>query len=111
MNPKSNVPMNRMIFTMIVACARLRFVLISFLLFSFSSFAQLRNQFSFDALAEKIYVQTDNKAYTNESTIWFKAIVTDAVELAATTLSGVLYVELIGENERVLEKKLIKLEN
>lgn len=82
-----------------------------FLLLSVSSIAQLKKEFSFDALSEKIYIQLDNKAYTNESTIWFKAIVTDAVELAATKLSGVLYIELIAPNERILEKKLIKLEN
>jgi len=87
------------------------FLILLILHFSTASYAQLKNQFSFDALAEKIYLQTDNKAYTNESTIWFKAIVTDAIEHAPTKLSGVLYVELIGPDERIVEKKLIKIEN
>ncbi|PZR29965.1 MAG: hypothetical protein DI535_00225 [Citrobacter freundii] len=88
-------------------CVSLLFVLF----FSSAAYAQLKNQFSFDALAEKIYLQTDNKIYTNESTIWFKALVTDAIELAPTKLSGVLYAELISPDERIVETKLIKIEN
>lgn len=91
---------------------RLKFApLLLVLFFSPFSYGQLKNQFSFDALAEKVYLQTDNKAYTNESTIWFKALVTDAIELAPTKLSGVLYVELISPDERIVETKLIKIEN
>ncbi len=63
------------------------------------------------ALAEKIYLQSDGKVYTTDKTIWFKAIVTDALDHIPTKLSGVLYVELIAPDEKILEKKLIKLES
>jgi len=60
---------------------------------------------------EKVYLQLDGKVYTTDKTIWFKSIVTRASDHSLTTLSGVLYVELIGPNEKIIEKKLIKLEN
>jgi len=63
------------------------------------------------SLAEIIYLQLDNKVYTTDQTIWFKAIVTSAQDHIPTDLSGVLHVELIDPNERVAEKKLIKLDN
>jgi len=62
------------------------------------------------ALAEKIYLQLDSKIYTTNEAIWFKAIVTNAVDHVPTKLSGVLYVELIGPNENIIEKKLVKIE-
>jgi hypothetical protein len=56
-------------------------------------------------------MQLDGKVYTTDKTIWFKAIVTNASDHNLTKLSGVLYVELIGPDEKIIEKKLIKLEN
>ncbi|NOY50286.1 MAG: hypothetical protein GXO88_06980 [Chlorobi bacterium] len=61
--------------------------------------------------AEKIYLQLDSEVYTTDGTIWFKAIVTNVADHVPTKLSGVLYVELIDPNERVVEKKLVRLEN
>lgn len=63
------------------------------------------------SLAEKIYLQLDATIYTTDQTIWFKSIVTNATDHTPTTLSGVLYVELIGPNEKIIEKKLIKIDN
>ena len=60
---------------------------------------------------EKIYLQTDGKVYTIGQTIWFKSIVINAGDHTPTNLSGVLYAELIGPDEKILEKKIIKLEN
>ena len=60
---------------------------------------------------EKIYLQLDGKVYTTDKTIWFKVIVTNAISNTPTNLSGVLYVELIGPDAKVIEKKLIKLKN
>jgi hypothetical protein len=62
------------------------------------------------ALAEKVYLQLDNNVYAMDQTIWFKAIVAGAGDHAPMGLSRVLHVELIDQNERVAEKKLIKLE-
>ena len=59
---------------------------------------------------EKIYLQLDSKVYASDKIIWFKSVVTNAIDHTPTSISGVLYVELINPNERVLEKKLIKLD-
>jgi hypothetical protein len=72
--------------------------------------SQLNDIYSNSYLAEKIYLQLDGKVYTTDKTIWFKAIVTNASNHTPTKLSGVLYVELIGPDEKVIEKKLVKLE-
>ena len=75
----------------------------------FLSLSQGINFSSSASLAEKVYLQLDNKVYTMNQTIWFKAIVASATDHVPTKLSGVLYVELIDPNERIVEKKLIKV--
>jgi len=79
--------------------------------FNTNSRSQSGNSYTYASFAEKIYLQLDGKVYTTDKTIWFKAIVTDAVNHIPTTLSGVLYVELIGPDEKITEKKLIKIVN
>ena len=76
-----------------------------------SIFAQQDDLSSYASFAEKIYLQLDSDVYTTDNTIWYKAIVTNASLNIPTNLSGVLYVELISPDEKILEKKLIKLEN
>lgn len=61
------------------------------------------------AYAEKIYLQTDAEVYTTDQTIWFDAAVVSSQGLRPTTLSGVLHVELIASDERVIQRKRIKL--
>src|SRR5690554_2272855 len=61
------------------------------------------------AYAEKIYLQTDAEVYTTDGTIWFNAIVVSSQGHRPTTLSGVLHVELIASDERVVDRKRIKL--
>ena len=61
--------------------------------------------------AEKVYLQLDGKVYTTGNIIWFKSIVLSARNHVPSSLSGVLYVELISSDKTILEKKLIKLEN
>ncbi len=72
--------------------------------------AQPSHLFPNASLAEKIYLQLDSKAYTTDESIWFKAIVAGAADHVPTGLSGVLYVELIGPDESIVEKKIVKLE-
>ena len=62
------------------------------------------------SFAEKIYLQLDGKVYPTDKIIWFKAVVTNAVDHTPTSLSKVLHVELIGPDERIIETKLIKIE-
>ncbi len=66
---------------------------------------------SYTSYAEKIYLQLDSDVYTTDNTIWYKAIVTTALKNTPTVISGVLYVELISPDEKILVKKLVKLEN
>ncbi|WP_158845620.1 hypothetical protein [Algibacter sp. L1A34] len=61
------------------------------------------------AYAEKIYIQLSSTIFTNDKTVWFKAIVTDIANLP-TQLSGVLHVELIDFDKRIIDKKKLKLE-
>jgi hypothetical protein len=85
------------------------FFLFPFLSQSFSTSSQDLPQVSYSSLAEKIYLQLDNKVYTTDQVIWFKAIVVSAADHTPTKLSGVLYVELIDPDENIIERKLVKL--
>jgi len=71
--------------------------------------AQLDDVIAQAAFAEKIYLQSDAEVYTTGDTIWFKAVVVEAASHQPSTLSGVLHVELIGPDERVADRKRIKL--
>jgi hypothetical protein len=73
--------------------------------------SQENHIYSYGPDPEKIYLQLDGKVYTTDKTIWFKSIVTRANDHNLTKLSGILYVELIDPNEKIIEKKSIKLEN
>ena len=64
-----------------------------------------------EALAEKVYVQTDRQVYTIGETIWFKGIVTQAKDNVPSDLSGVLRVELIDPFETIVGEKLVRLDN
>ncbi|MBC3758424.1 hypothetical protein H7U19_08420 [Hyunsoonleella sp. SJ7] len=63
-----------------------------------------------NTFAEKIYLQLNNSVFTNNETIWFKAIVTDAKN-APTNLSGILHVELIDFDKDIVATKKLKLVN
>ncbi len=82
-------------------------------LFSFVLVAQ-QNTFEEDidknAYAEKVYVQLNSTAFTTGSTIWFKVIVTSAMNHSLSDLSGIAYVELIDFDKNVLSKKKLKLD-
>lgn len=76
-----------------------------------ASYGQAQNRLiSNAALAEKVYLQTDGTVYTTDQTIWYKAIVLSAASHLPTGLSGVLYVELIGEDEQIRQQKILKLQ-
>ncbi len=92
---------------------RIREITIAFLLLISplvnNALAQV-NVYSDNALAEKIYVQTDGLVYTTDQTIWFKGIVLHGSDLKPSELSGVLYVDFIDSDEVVLSSKKLKLE-
>ncbi len=66
---------------------------------------------SHESYAEKVYLQLDKTVYTSNETVWFKAIVTSASSHIPTDLSNILYVELIDPYEKIIDKRLLKLNN
>lgn len=61
------------------------------------------------SVAEKIYLQLGSGVYANDQEIWFKAIVVDSENHLPTEISGVLYVDLIDFNQKIIDQKLVKL--
>ncbi|WP_460220090.1 hypothetical protein [Psychroserpens sp. MEBiC05023] len=79
-------------------------------LFSNAALAQETKSYTYDSFAEKIYLQLDNEVYTTDKTIWFKAIVSNAVLHSPEFSSGVLYVDLINPKKDIVKSKIIKIE-
>ncbi|MFD1062871.1 hypothetical protein ACFQ1Q_06400 [Winogradskyella litorisediminis] len=73
--------------------------------------AQKTNDYEKVALAEKIYLQLDNRVYNSDATIWFKAILANAATHSTELSSGVLYVDLINSDSEITESKIIKVTN
>ncbi len=59
---------------------------------------------------EKVYLHLDNNAYMVGETMWLKAYVVRASSLQPTTLSGVLYVELLNADGDLVERKLLQVD-
>lgn len=67
------------------------------------------DSFSFLQPQEKVYLQTDRNTYLAGEPIWFKAYTT--LNEKPTVLSKILYVELISEDGKLADKKMLKLIN
>ncbi len=76
-----------------------------------SAIAQESLEVSKRANAEKIYIQLNNLIYSEGQTIWFKAIVAHSADHRLSAISNVLYVELIDFDERIVDRKKLKLRN
>ncbi|MBR5510763.1 MAG: hypothetical protein IKU50_00990, partial [Bacteroidaceae bacterium] len=59
---------------------------------------------------ERVYLHFDNSAYYLGETMWFKAYVTEGVKDSPSTLSKVLYVELVAPEGYVVETKKYKID-
>ncbi len=59
---------------------------------------------------ERVYLHFDNTAYYLTETIWFKAYVVSGSENNPTTMSSVLYVELVAPEGYVVETKKYKID-
>ena len=59
---------------------------------------------------EKVYLHMDNRSYFIGDTIWFKAYVMNAISLKPSSISGILYVELLNEYGIEMEHKKLRLE-
>ena len=75
------------------------------------SISQERENYDHYALAEKIYLQLDSEVYTTDKTIWFKAVLANAASHNLNITSGVLYVELISFEEKIVQSKIIKIKD
>ena len=100
-----------------------KFIFLFFLLLSHLTFAQsgdMERLFGYFKTAakfdhqyprEKVYLHFDNNAYFEDESIYFKAYVVRASSLLPTTLSRVLYVELLKDDGALVERKLLRLDN
>lgn len=75
--------------------------------------AFMRNVQSYRRLLpqEKVYLHLDNNAYFKDETIWFSAYVVQASSLSPSSLSKVLYVELLTPGGEVVQQRKLKIEN
>lgn len=78
-----------------------------------SLFARFRlaARFDYDFPREKVYLHLDNNAYLEGETIWFKAYVVRASSLCPTTLSRVLYAELLDDAGRVVVRHILPVDS
>jgi len=60
---------------------------------------------------EKVYLQFNKPGYSIGDTIWFKAYLTVGVRHQPSALSGVLYVDLIDDKDKVVKSLLLKNNN
>lgn len=60
---------------------------------------------------EKVYLHLDSNAYVEGDTLWLKAYVVRASSLQPTTLSGVLYVELLNADGDLMERKQFQVQD
>ncbi len=68
-------------------------------------------RFDYNFPREKVYVHFDNSAYLMGDTIWYKAYVTRTSTFRPTTLSRVLYVELLNAEGQQVEKQTLLLDS
>ncbi len=67
--------------------------------------------FDYNYPRERVYLHLDNNAYFEGDTIWFKAYVMRASVLVPTNLSRVLYAELLDDNGRLRERRLLRVDS
>lgn len=60
---------------------------------------------------EKVYVHMDNTSYFLGDTIWFAAYTRQTNNDHPSTMSGVLYVELLNQDGYLVERKLVRMRN
>ncbi len=58
---------------------------------------------------EKVYLHLDRSFYTAGEDIWFKAYVMDGRTHTPNTLSELVYVELVGPDDKIISKKTLKI--
>ncbi len=87
--------------------------LVMLILPGINSFSQDLNQSGekTSAMYEKIYLHFDKPFYVLDETIWFKAYLVNARGNAPSTLSEIIYVELLDSNGKMIVRQILKAEN
>ena len=65
------------------------------------------NSFTNNLSVEKLYLQTDKPSYSAGDTLWFKAYLFDASYFNASSKSGVLYLEIANDSNRVMKRVML----
>jgi hypothetical protein len=65
------------------------------------------NKFSDHQALEKIYLQMDKPVYSVSDTVWFKAYLFDVIGLEAAKKSGILYVEIANDSNRLIKRIML----
>ena len=60
---------------------------------------------------EKLYCQFDKPYYAVGDTIWFKAYLLNAAYLTPSVKSGILYVELVNDSNKVVQRQMLPVAN
>lgn len=68
-------------------------------------------RFDYNYPREKVYVHFNSSSYLLNDTIWYKAYVVRASSLKPTTLSRVLYVELLNADGQLITKQTLKIDS
>ena len=69
------------------------------------------NTFNYMYPQEKVYLHFDNTGYFIGENMWFKAYVVAGPQHKPTSMSGVLYVELLTPEGRIVQSDKLKIEN
>lgn len=75
------------------------------------SFFKTASNFDRTYPREKVYLHLDNSAYIEGDSIFYKAYVVRASSLLPTTLSHVLYVDLLNADGQLMEKQLLEIDS
>jgi hypothetical protein len=67
------------------------------------------NAYAENTALEKVYVQTDKSSYNSGDTLWFKGYVFNATDLASTGKSGLMYVEVADESNKVVKRAMVSV--
>ena len=65
------------------------------------------NIFNANQAIEKLYLQTDKSAYTAGDTLRFKAYLLEVPYLGAAEKSGILYIEIANDSNRVMKRTML----
>jgi len=74
---------------------------------SLENYIQLNQEYP----SEKVYLHLDRPIYMQDDTIWFKAYLWYGYDQVPDTVSGILYVDLISPQGRLIHKRKLLIQN